>query len=76
MNCPVCDKPMEAGGIIFNGNTPYWVPVKDLKKKGLIRKEFHALKTTAPDWLRRSRLEKAYLCSRCKKIVGIFDVVS
>ena len=76
MNCPECDNPMVAGGIIFDGNALYWVPTGDLKKKGLIRREFHVLKTTSPDWLRRSRLEKAYFCSRCKKIVGIFDVVS
>ena len=71
--CPVCNGPLIPGGIITTDASPYWVPEKELYRKRLRLGVYHPLKVSSPDWLRRGRIEKAYYCEQCRKIIGVFD---
>lgn len=76
MNCPICGSEMDPGGIVTDGVTPAWVPEKEFKKTGLKRLVYHDAKRIgkANAILGQSKISNAYYCSKCNKIVGIFEV--
>ncbi|SHH27774.1 hypothetical protein SAMN02745245_00975 [Anaerosphaera aminiphila DSM 21120] len=76
MKCPICDSEMEKGGIFADTIYVYWYNEEEVKEDTItlkvrtsgvpIGKNNFVLGTT--------RIENAYLCKKCKKIVGVFDI--
>lgn len=78
MNCPICDKEMQEGGLVIDGVLPHWISLDQFQAKGLKR-----LRCKNPRYigkrntlLRETRVSNAFFCENCDKIVGIFDVTN
>lgn len=78
MNCPICGGVMEEGGLIINSTAPGWVPMEQFKRRGLKRLLYTGLRTFGRSnyLLGQTRVENAFYCQSCKKIVGLFDVTN
>ena len=76
MNCPICGKPMEEGGIIASGLT-MWHPLKEFQKKSLKKLWYKHGKMIGTNniFLRESKLSNAWYCGTCNKVAGVFDVI-
>lgn len=78
MNCPICGGVMEEGGLIINSVMPGWVPMEQFKKRGLRRLLYTGLRTIGKSnyLLGQTRVDNAFYCPKCRKIVGLFDVTN
>lgn len=78
MNCPICGKEMQEGGLIIDGVAPGWVPLKEFERKGLKRLIYKGLRTIGKTniLLSQTRVPNAFYCDACNKIVGVFDVTN
>ena len=78
MDCPICGRPMEAGGLILDGVACGWVTLAQFRKNGLRRLAYSGLRTigTSNLLLRQTRVPDAWFCSSCNKVTGIFDVTN
>ncbi len=77
MNCPLCGKPMEKGGIIADrAIVVAWYPETEYEKKGLKSLIYRGGKWLGTHHPLRGvvRIPNAWYCSRCDKVTGIFDV--
>lgn len=77
MKCLICGNEMEPGGIIA-GSGAMWFPMKEFQKKGF-RKFVHINGQCIgkEDFIfGMSKIENAHYCSKCKKVIGVFDVKS
>ena len=76
MNCPICGREMEEGGLIIDGVAPGWVPMEQFKKKGLRRMVHTGLRTIGKSsiLLSQTKVPNAFFCENCNKIV--FDVTN
>ena len=76
MNCPVCGRPMEEGGIIAAGTT-MWHPLKEFQKHGLKKLWYKHGKMIGTNniLLHESKLANAWYCASCNKVAGVFDVI-
>lgn len=75
MKCLICGTEMEPGGIIA-GSGAMWFPMKEFQKKGL-KKLMHinGQSIGKEDFVfGMSKIENAHYCSKCNKVMGIFDV--
>jgi len=77
MNCPICGKEMEKGGLIGSGVSLMWFPQSQFGKKGLRRLLYTGGKPIGRSnaLLSQTRVSDAYYCDVCGKVTGIFDVV-
>ena len=77
MNCPLCGKEMEKGGIIANG-IAMWHPSREFDKKGLKKLVYRDGKPLGSHsiLLRECKIPNAWYCSRCNKVAGIFDIAN
>lgn len=77
MQCPICGKEMEEGGLIGGGVTLQWFPQKQFGKRGLRRLLYTGGKAIGNSnvLLSQTRVPGAYYCSDCNKVTGVFDVV-
>ncbi len=78
MKCPICDTPMQEGGLIIDGVAPGWVPIEQFQKKGLKRLMRTGLRTIGNTnfLLSETKVPNAFFCEHCNKIVGVFDVTN
>lgn len=78
MKCPLCDKEMEAGGLIIDGVAPMWMPMSEYERKGLKRLIYQHGRSIgkASVLLSQTKVDNAFFCRDCNKIVGIFDVTN
>lgn len=69
---------MEEGGLIINSVMPGWVPMEQFKKRGLRRLLYTGLRTIGKSnyLLGQTRVDNAFYCPKCRKIVGLFDVTN
>ena len=76
MNCPVCNRAIEEGGIITGGVTAMWHPLREFEKKGLRRMIYKDGKPIGKSsiLLDQTRIPNAWLCRHCNKIVGVFEI--
>ena len=77
MQCPICGKEMEEGGLIGGGVTLQWFPQKQFGKRGLRRLLYTGGKAIGKSnvLLSQTRVPGAFYCSDCNKVAGVFDVV-
>ncbi len=75
MNCPICGKKMEEGGIIANG-IAMWHPLREFEKKGLKKLYYKDGKALGSHsiLLRECKIPNAWYCASCNKVAGIFDI--
>ena len=76
MKCPICGEEMIAGGLISAGISVGWVPKDEFDKKGLRRisyQEWHSIGNSSI-LLGQTKIPNAFLCKKCNKIIGVFDV--
>ena len=75
MNCPICGKEMEPGGIIANGFA-MWHPSREFNKRGLKKLLYRHGKPvgTHSILLRECKIPNAWYCSSCNKVAGVFDI--
>ena len=78
MNCPICGRPMEAGGLVLNGVQNGWVPLEQFQRKGLQRLVYVGTRFIGREnyLLRQTLVPNAWYCRRCGKIAGVFDVTN
>ena len=78
MKCPLCEKDMEAGGLIIDGVAPMWVPMSEYERKGLKRLIYQHGRSfgKANVLLSQTKVDNAFFCKDCNKIVGVFDVTN
>ena len=77
MNCPVCGRKMEKGGIIADGAIVVaWHPESEFQKKGLKSFAFRHGKWLGEHFAVRTivKIPDAWYCSSCDKVTGVFDV--
>ena len=77
MNCPICGKEMEKGGIIAEkAITVMWHPDAEFQKKGLKSYIFRRGKLLGTHHPLRAviKIPDAWYCSKCNKVTGTFDV--
>ena len=75
MKCPICNL---EGGIIVNDVVCGWVPIEQIKKKGIKRLIYTGIRTMGEYSiiLNQTKISNAYFCKNCNKIMGIFDVTN
>lgn len=85
MKCPICGEEMLTGGLISAGisvgwvpkdESVGWVPKDEFDKKGLRRisyQEWHSIGNSSI-LLGQTKIPNAFLCKKCNKIIGVFDV--
>ncbi len=76
MNCPICGKEMEKGGLVSDGFVIGWREEKKLHAISPNRLFYGDLKPMGKQNkpLREVVVDGAYYCQSCEKITGIFDV--
>lgn len=79
MKCPICMNEMEKGGIIVNGRDLLgmeWYPEAEFCKEGLKgwRREGGKAICDTDITLFSSKYSNCFCCSKCGKIIGIFDI--
>lgn len=76
MNCPICGKTMEKGGIVTGGVTAMWHPLSEFEKKKWRRIVYTDGKPIGKSsvLLNQTRIPNAYFCQSCNKIIGIFEI--
>ena len=77
MNCPVCGRKMEKGGIVAQkAIVVMWHPESEFQKKGLRSVAFHKGKLLGAHYPFRGvvKIPDAWYCDHCKKVAGCFDV--
>lgn len=77
MNCPICGKEMEKGGIIAEkAITVMWHPEQEYQKKGLNSYCFRFGKLLGTHHPLRGvvKIPDAWYCGSCHKVTGIFEV--
>ena len=76
MKCPICHSEMQPGGLTASGQWVLWYPEPDCKEhtlKQLFRKT--CKKLGHPSWDNSTRIDNAFYCQTCDKIIGFFDIV-
>lgn len=78
MKCPICGVEMIEGGLIIDGVAPGWVPMEQFQKKGLDRIVHTGLRTIGKTSILfgQTKVPNAFLCKKCNKIVGVFDITN
>ena len=78
MKCPLCEKDMEAGGLIIDGVAPMWVPMSEYGRKGVKRLIYKHGRSfgKASVFMSQTKVDNAFFCKDCNKIVGVFDVTN
>ncbi|RVU55365.1 PF20097 family protein [Anaerosphaera multitolerans] len=76
MKCPICKNEMEKGGIFVNSIYVYWYNEDELKERSLFLKaRVNGEPIGKNNFLTNTtKIETAYYCKNCKKVMGIFDV--
>lgn len=76
MNCPICGKEMEEGGIITQSVIAMWHPLEEFQKKGLKRAVYAKGKSLGESsvLLNQTKIPNAFYCGNCDKVMGVFDV--
>lgn len=77
MNCPVCGREMEKGGIIAERAVVVaWYPEAEFEKKGLKTMFYRFGKLIGTHHMLRGqvRIPDAWYCRKCEKVTGVFDV--
>lgn len=79
MKCPLCGGELEEGGLVVQGVSAMWFPQEEYEKKGLQRVVYTGGKALAGRTnylLDHTRIDGAFYCKKCKKVMGIFPVDS
>lgn len=79
MKCPLCGGELEEGGLIVHGVPAMWFPKAEYEKRGLGRIMYtggKALTSRTNFLLDHTRIDGAYYCPACDKVMGIFAVDS
>lgn len=77
MKCPICGGGLEEGGLIVKGVSAMWFLKEEYEKKGLRRVMYtggKALLGRTNYVLDHTRVDGAYYCKACDKVVGVFAV--
>ena len=77
MNCPICGRNMEKGGIVAEkAITVMWHPESEYQKTGLKSYMFHHGKLLGRHYPLRGvvKIPDAWYCRNCEKVTGIFDI--
>lgn len=75
MKCPICNEEMQEGGIVANGVAVSWNNKDEFEKKRKFVLKV-GKRIGKPNYLLGiTRIEEAYWCEKCNKVMGIFDVV-
>ncbi len=73
MKCPICEKEMLEGGLVFGGYSPTWVDKNQLNK-AMVMEAGHELVAESNYLTRQTKVKNAFYCEQCNKVTGIFDV--
>lgn len=76
MKCFLCGSEMEPGGIVAGSISVMWFPLSEFQKKGLKSLVYVNGKSIGSSNIIASetKIPNAHYCSKCNKIIGIFDI--
>lgn len=76
MKCMFCGNEMQEGGIITQGVSALWVPLEEYNKRGIRKMIYTGGKSLGKIdvVLGQVKLDNAYYCPNCNKVIGYFDV--
>lgn len=74
MNCPICGKVMEEGGIIGNGALSIdWYPKSEFEKPWYRKLIYKGGKNLGASLAKVTKVPNAWYCPACDKVIGVFD---